>query len=245
MDDIWTKNQGTVILFSWITFLREETLKIIGCDKQFEVALHNRRLRQNGNCCKEGAAGGVGLVGESPSAASTLTPDCSTRAQHPRVRLRSRSHPKGHDGPLDQRAVFVNTSIRDKEVLFNFLVEYSKEREEIEFRRNCHTCEVCFTDKAGVDFIRLRCGHFFCKECMRQCYTTHIKEGGIDHVKCLAVKCVGMPSSVQVLELVGKDLFERYDGMLLQRALEGMSDMIYCPRVQCGKPVIVEGLLSL
>jgi E3 ubiquitin-protein ligase RNF14 len=209
-------------LFSWITFLREETLKLIGCDKLFEVTLHPRRAKHNG-IFRE--------TDESPPST-----ECMKSSRPSRLKANNRHS----DTPLDQRAVFTNSPMRDKEVLFNFLIEYNQERDEKEFRKGYHTCDVCFTAKSGEDFVRLGCGHFFCKVCMLGCYETHIREGGIESVKCLAVKCAGSPTSRQVHDIVGKDLFERYDKLLLQRALEGMTDLIYCPRAQCGKPVIME-----
>lgn len=199
------------MLFTWITFLRDETLRLIGCGRQFEVTLHHhhRRARSNGSFNSRDVAEPSSPLAECPKFQSSK-----------QLQSRQKNHHRhGHHGTettLDQRAVFVNSCLRDKDVLFNFLVEYNKERIELEFQREYHTCDVCFSDKAGTEFIRLFCGHFFCKVCMNGCYSTHIKEGGIDSVKCLAVKCTGVPTVAQVLEIVGKDLFERYDSILLQ-----------------------------
>ena len=41
-------------------------------------------------------------------------------------------------------------------------------------------------------------------------------------------------------ELVEKELFERYDRLLLQLSLDMMSDIIYCPRKACSCPVVVD-----
>ncbi len=45
---------------------------------------------------------------------------------------------------------------------------------------------------------------------------------------------------LQVRELVGQELFATYDRLLLQTTLEGMDDIVYCPRVTCQCPVMVE-----
>ncbi len=44
----------------------------------------------------------------------------------------------------------------------------------------------------------------------------------------------------QVQELVSPELFARYDRLLLQSSLDGMSDIMYCPRRPCGTPVMVD-----
>lgn len=197
---------------------------MIGCEAQFDVALqHQRRTAKHEVSASEPSSA---KKGKSPSA---LKGPGHNHVHHRHLEV-----------ALDQRAVFSNATIRDKEVLFNILLEYNKEREEIEFRKHYHTCSVCFSDKAGAEFVKLGCSHFFCKGCMNGCYSTYISEGSVDGVKCLALKCSGMPSAAQVREIVGSELFEKYDGILLQRALEGMSDLVYCPRSQCMKPVIVE-----
>ena len=39
--------------------------------------------------------------------------------------------------------------------------------------------------------------------------------------------------------LVGPELFERYDTILLNRGLDSMSDVTPCPRISCGQPVLL------
>lgn len=46
--------------------------------------------------------------------------------------------------------------------------------------------------------------------------------------------------SVQVKELVGEELFSRYDRLLLQRTLDCMADVVYCPRPNCSSAVVLE-----
>jgi hypothetical protein len=142
---------------------------------------------------------------------------------------------------VDRRAVSeISQILESKGTLFLYLVDYSEEKEELEFNRSVHTCSVCFCDKMGTGFVRLRCGHAFCTECVSACYVTHIREGNVDGVKCLGVKCSEVPTSARVKAVVGDELFERFDSILLKRALENMNDMTYCPRTQCGKPVLLD-----
>ena len=48
------------------------------------------------------------------------------------------------------------------------------------------------------------------------------------------------PLPFQVKELVGSDLFSRYDRLLLQSSLDMMSDIMYCPRKLCQSVVLVD-----
>ncbi|KAH1166104.1 hypothetical protein KIL84_015276, partial [Mauremys mutica] len=43
-----------------------------------------------------------------------------------------------------------------------------------------------------------------------------------------------------VKELVGEELFARYDRLLLQSSLDLMADVVYCPRPCCQTPVMQE-----
>ena len=43
----------------------------------------------------------------------------------------------------------------------------------------------------------------------------------------------------QVETLVGPELFERYDTILLKRGLDRMSDITTCPRISCRQPVLL------
>ncbi|KAJ1127073.1 hypothetical protein NDU88_005479 [Pleurodeles waltl] len=45
---------------------------------------------------------------------------------------------------------------------------------------------------------------------------------------------------VQVKELVAEELFSRYDRLLLQSSLNSMTDVVYCPRLNCQTPVVKE-----
>ncbi|KAH1166932.1 hypothetical protein KIL84_016104, partial [Mauremys mutica] len=46
--------------------------------------------------------------------------------------------------------------------------------------------------------------------------------------------------SIPVKELVGEELFARYDRLLLQSSLDLMADVVYCPRPCCQTPVMQE-----
>ena len=45
-------------------------------------------------------------------------------------------------------------------------------------------------------------------------------------------------SNSKVLNVVGIDLFNRYDNLLLKDSLNSMDDIVYCPRINCQSPII-------
>jgi len=59
-------------------------------------------------------------------------------------------------------------------------------------------------------------------------------DGGDDtKVDCPSADCDELIPPHTVKELVPADVFERYDRLLLQRMLDGMQDVVYCPRPSC------------
>jgi len=67
-----------------------------------------------------------------------------------------------------------------------------------------------------------------------------VTEGNVNGLNCPQDKCDTQADGSLVKQIVDKDIFERYDSLLLARTLETMSDIAYCPRTACQCPLLID-----
>ena len=111
------------------------------------------------------------------------------------------------------------------------ILEYDFKMVQEEFRKESHTCEVCFDEREGILFHFLEeCGHKFCVECLLDYCQMNVNEGTVKRLKCPEPKCSAMLSPIVLRELLSDEDFERYERLLFQQTLDSMTDILYCPR---------------
>ena len=135
------------------------------------------------------------------------------------------------DSKRDKRAV--QDMLRPSQLL-QFLVEYDQKEREREFSESYFDCEICFCSLPGSKCRRVEpCRHIHCCDCLRQYLTTKIGSGEVTKLECPSDSCDTSLPLTLIQDLVSEEVFERFDRLLLQKTIDKMSDVVYCPRPSC------------
>ncbi|XP_019645634.1 PREDICTED: E3 ubiquitin-protein ligase RNF14-like [Branchiostoma belcheri] len=114
-------------------------------------------------------------------------------------------------------------------------VNYAKEFET--FQRNTQECGICFDSKLGAEFFLMsECRHFFCHECVAGYCQIHVKDGTVQQISCPDEGCDGSLPPGVIRQVLGDEEYERWESLLLQKTLDTMDDVVWCPR--CNNVVI-------
>ncbi|CAA0843265.1 NDR1/HIN1-like 8 [Striga hermonthica] len=112
------------------------------------------------------------------------------------------------------------------------LKRYNDEQKYENFCRDVQECSICLSEFAGSEFIMLPCQHFFCEKCLKTFTNIHVGDGTVFKIKCPEAKCDGTMHPSLIKRLLGEKEFDRWESLVLRKALDSMKDVVYCPRCE-------------
>ncbi|XP_047464002.1 E3 ubiquitin-protein ligase RNF14 [Mugil cephalus] len=218
LDELWEENQGCVILFTWIQFLKEETLAFLGIQSPLEVIKAASERRKTDHAATALAQSG-GLSEKEEAKKEKLSSSSSSHVDDPRAVVL-----------MDPRAD-----------LLPQLLDFDEAQRQRAFDGKVFCCGICFAEKLGAACLCFKdCQHVYCKACVSEYFQIQIRDGNVQCLNCPEPRCTSLATPLQVKQLVDEELFARYDRLLLQSTLDLMADVVYCPRQSCGTAVMVE-----
>lgn len=216
LDKLWEENEGNVVLFTWIQFLKEEAISFLEIQSPLMVVTQHKKPP---NCLKGPSSECTRVKNLVP--AYTDATDGSQRPSCP-----------------DPRAIVDGDPQHD---LAAQLLDFNEEQWQKVFNQKMFNCGICFSEKFGSDCLYFKvCNHVYCNDCMASYFTIQIRDGSVQCLSCPEPKCASVATPEQVKKLVGEEEFARYDRLLLQSSLDGMPDVVYCPRSVCRGAVMLE-----
>uniref|UniRef100_A0A0E0CQ38 RBR-type E3 ubiquitin transferase n=1 Tax=Oryza meridionalis TaxID=40149 RepID=A0A0E0CQ38_9ORYZ len=121
------------------------------------------------------------------------------------------------------RRIFVESTIP-------LMQSYSEKRSHKIFLESLLVCGICLSEDVGRNFIKLPCHHSFCLKCMESHCKIHVKEGNLTQLACPDTNCRNpLPPSV-LKSLLRDDGYAQWESFALQKLLDAMPDLVYCPR---------------
>ncbi|XP_021156777.2 E3 ubiquitin-protein ligase RNF14 isoform X3 [Columba livia] len=209
LDNIWEENRGSVVLFAWMQFLKEETLSYLQISSPYELKMCH---------------GGSGQSGPPP-----VPPDAEQRGDAACAAAAGAEI-------LDARAV---QDVESLSSLIREILDSDQAQRRKCFDSKMFLCSICFCEKLGSECMYfMECSHVYCRACLKDYFEIQIRDGQVQCLNCPDSECSSVATPGQVKELVGEQLFARYDRLLLQSTLDTMADVVYCPRRGCQTPVM-------
>ncbi|EJT97950.1 hypothetical protein DACRYDRAFT_91365 [Dacryopinax primogenitus] len=127
------------------------------------------------------------------------------------------------------------------ELLAPTLQKHNSMLRNSEFTHGTYLCAICMNTQKGTQCLRLaRCGHVFCRSCLKDFWGLMIVEGDVSRVTCADPDCVKKHMEVDeedVRRTCGEDATERWKWLREKKELEKDPTIVFCPLQVCQAPV--------
>lgn len=220
LDELWKENKGMVILYIWTQFLKEESMSVLEIGDTLDLTgFYVNELKKFGQKSKKSE-----LLNDTPEVPKTkLRPSVEEK-----IKRKSKEY-------IKHRITRYHVNMH----LHQYLRAYNEDRAKTVFLKGLYLCSICYTEKLGLNCIQFKpCDHVYCRDCIRSYFEVRIMDNSIQTMPCPFHKCASEASQNQIREVVGANLYSRYDKQLLAATLDKMQDITYCPRTVCGCPVM-------
>lgn len=133
---------------------------------------------------------------------------------------------------------------KDYHDMMDYLIFFDAERDRQEFANSEVTCQICMRTMSGSNFIRLlSCRHSVCKDCYESYCRALIFDGRAAQITCFAEDCKSLVPDAFLRKTLPAELYERYETFGVNKALEAMEDIAWCP--QCEGPAFKDSSNSI
>ena len=193
LDGIWEENKGDVVLFLWMSFLKDDALSFLQIASPLDLSHVVASMKLKRAILQWQVTG-------SKSDEITQTVDSSDSEIAGKSDLHCVKHKSGLTSSeqltFDPRAV---QDIGSQQMLLPAILEYNREQRLCVFNLTVYTCQVCFVEKLGDQCLQFDvCGHVYCKDCMRGYFEVQIQDGSVQCLTCPYDQCESQAHPAQV-----------------------------------------------
>lgn len=168
LDELWEEIHGSVVLFTWIQFLKEEALDFLGLQSPLEIPSNSSKHSQLERGRTDGAARLVESGGAEKKKMSQLDPRAVLEAE-----------------PLhDLLRQLLDFDEAQKQKMFDSKVFF------------CGICITEKLGSSCVMF--KECQHVHCRDCVREFFQVQIRDGKVQCLTCPEPECTSVATPSQV-----------------------------------------------
>ncbi|MEQ2171792.1 hypothetical protein GOODEAATRI_014295 [Goodea atripinnis] len=229
LTDLYQATGNTVVLFSWIQFLREDALKHLNIHTLLELPsdhskiLQTNQAQQEDECYKaeekESTPQSEPSDDQNHHVSSNLSPPPGDAAQGSDFTASNTSETTDDflssavdkfelsesvtDIPPNKDHSYSGLSLTPSQMLLSQILIYDAEQKRKVFASTLFDCGVCFTSWLGSECVQLyECGHIFCRACLSEFCKVQITEGTVQGVICPQPDCTATPTPAQTVFLL-------------------------------------------